>query len=60
MEFQEQVNKVYTKHKNAFESWEYGEPIKAWYDENGDFCVMYESGKWFHYKGIDETYPAWW
>ena len=44
------VMKVYEDHKAWFENWPYGEPVKSWKDENGNLCVRYESGTWFHYR----------
>lgn len=40
----------YARHKEAFEEWREGEPIKAWFDFEGNFCIEYESGKWWHYR----------
>lgn len=35
----------YARHKEAFEEWGEGEPVKAWFDFEGNFCIEYESGK---------------
>ena len=32
------------------------EPVKAWFDFEGNFCIEYESGKWWHYNDKGE----WW
>ena len=40
----------YARHKEAFEEWGEGEPVKAWFDFEGNFCIEYESGKWWHYN----------
>lgn len=40
----------YARHKEAFEEWGEGEPVKAWFDFEGNFCIEYESGKWWHYQ----------
>ena len=37
----------YARHKEAFEEWGEGEPVKAWFDFEGNFCIEYESGKWW-------------
>lgn len=29
----------YARHKEAFEEWREGEPIKAWFDFEGNFCM---------------------
>ena len=35
---------------------ENGEPMKIWWDANGDLCIEYESGEWYHYNQRGE----WW
>ena len=35
----------YQNHKSAWENWENGEPVKAWWDSDGNLCVEYENGK---------------
>lgn len=42
----------YARHKEAFEEWGEGEPVKAWFDFEGNFCIEYESGKWWHYNDM--------
>lgn len=49
------------QHKKAFEIWNEGEIIDAWYDENNILCIKYESGNWWHYKLNDTTKQLeWW
>ena len=55
----ELVEKTYQKHRNAFESWQEGKPEEAWLDENGNLCIRYESGKWWHYRQ-DGAELSWW
>lgn len=45
----------YARHKEAFEEWREGEPIKAWFDFEGNFCIEYESGKWCRKAGSVQT-----
>ena len=53
----EQLTEVYfNNHKQAFENWENGEPVKAWWDSNSNLCIEYENGKWWHYNEKGE----WW
>ena len=49
----EQVMRAYLYHKSIFEDWQEGEPVDYWYDEDGNLCIYYHSGKWWHYKGAD-------
>lgn len=53
------MSKCYTAHKAAFLKWPYKKPVKSWYDEDGNICVGYESGRWFHYK-ITQEGITWW
>ena len=48
--------KCYDRHKQAFENWSEGEPVKVWFDFEGNLCIEYESGKWWHYNEKGE----WW
>lgn len=53
------VLEVYQEHKAMFDSWEYGEPVKAWTDSNGNLCIRYQSGKWFHYRKNNSMLEFW-
>lgn len=56
----ETVTKCIKAHKKAFEKWPYGRMADSWTDENGNLCISYMTGKWFHYK-IDSTGAVqWW
>lgn len=46
------------KHKESCEMWPHGEPVKHWFD-NGILCILYESGKWWHYK-MSNGQVEWW
>lgn len=46
----------YARHKSAWENWENGEPVKAWFDSDNNLCIEYENGKWWHYNEKGE----WW
>lgn len=66
-EYQENQKKLaelaelaYQRHKKEFEEWQEGEPVKAWYDADGNVCVEYASGKYWHYKDLDLPFPTWW
>lgn len=53
----ENLTEVYfNHHKSAWENWENGEPVKAWWDNNNNLCIEYENGKWWHYNEKGE----WW
>lgn len=49
----------YRAHKGAYEEWPYGNLLESWNDENGDLCIRYETGAWWHYKRIGEQI-IWW
>lgn len=46
----------YSRHKQAFENWNEGEPVKVWFDFNGNLCIEYESGNWWHYNEKGELW----
>lgn len=52
----EQTEKCYQHHKESLQQWNEGEPVKTWFDGNGNICIEYESGKWWHYNEKGE----WW
>ena len=40
----------YEFHRSIFEHWEYGAIAESWTDEQGNLCIRYDSGIWFHYR----------
>lgn len=44
------------RHKAAFENWKEGSIKKVWIDGDGNICIEYESGNWWHYNEEGE----WW
>lgn len=56
----ETITKCTEAHKKAFEKWPYGREIETWRDENGNICVRYAAGKWFHYKIDSAGAVQWW
>lgn len=44
------ATQFYNFHRSLFDTWEHGEIKKTWIDENGNTCIMYQSGKWWHYN----------
>lgn len=57
---QEKAQKFYDAHKAAFENWDYGDISKVWTDENGNICIEYESGRWWHYAIDDNDNIIFW
>ena len=47
-------------HKQIFENWIEGKIDKCWADEEGNTCVSYESGNWWHYSIKDGEVTKWW
>ena len=43
-------------HKEAVEDWKEGEISKVWIDGNGNLCIEYESGNWWHYNEAGEWF----
>lgn len=46
----------YAKHKEAYEEWGEGEPVRVWFDFERNLCIEYESGKMWFYNEQGE----WW
>ena len=47
------------RHKEAVENWKEGEPVRTWQDDDGAFCIEYESGRWWHYVKVNGS-VEWW
>lgn len=54
--FEQRAKELYESHKKAFEQWSEGEIKKIWIDNDGNICIEYDSGKWWHYNENGE----WW
>ena len=48
------------KHKAVVSNWREGRIKKVWQDEDGNLCVMYNSGNWWQYNNLDKPVPEWW
>lgn len=48
------------RHKAALEYWYEGEIQKVWTDGDGNICIAYESGKWWHYRETGNGDIEWW
>ncbi len=48
------------KHKAVVSNWREGRIKKVWQDEDGNLCVEYNSGHWWHYRNLDKPVPEWW
>ena len=48
------------KHKAVVSNWREGRIKKVWRDEDGNLCVMYNSGHLWHYRNLDKPVPEWW
>lgn len=45
-------------HYNAYENWEHGEAVEAWYEDD-ILCLRYEDGSWYHYKKTENGWEWW-
>lgn len=48
------------EHKKAFGVWNEGAIKDVWTDEEGNLCIKYESGRWWHYRKKDNGELEWW
>ena len=46
----------YKAHMQASEDWKKGDIEKMWLDAEGNICIQYEDGNWWHYNEKGE----WW
>lgn len=53
------IRKLWETHRQAFENRTYGEPCDDWKDAEGNICIRYSTGKWFHYR-ITGSGVEWW
>lgn len=51
--------KCYHKHRDAAGTWEHGFPEKSWIDGDGNLCIRYLDGKWWHYKESNGEIEWW-
>lgn len=58
-ELREQAEEYWHKHMAACEDWTHGTVEKAWIDDDGNTCVQYEDGSWWHYKETSEGLQWW-
>lgn len=54
------IAKCAEAHMKAFETWPYGRKRETWKDEDGNICIRYATGKWFHYKIDKNGTVQWW
>lgn len=57
-ELSDLVYLAFRLHKQDVKDWQDGEPVNAWYDNDGNLCVEYSSGKCWHYKDLDLPFPT--
>lgn len=53
------VIQAYQTHKSYFENWYYGKPVESWRDKDGNLCIRYQSGRWFHYRQNKGRLECW-
>ena len=58
-ELRERAEEYAREHKKACEGWTHGEVEKAWLDDDGNICVQYEDGCWWHYRETEESLVRW-
>lgn len=56
---EQKAKELYENHKKAFSIWKEGEIEKVWLDTNGNICIEYKSGNWWHYRETDNGLEWW-
>ncbi len=54
------AEKYFQIHKDVVENWGDGDIKNVWNDTLGNICIMYESGKWWHYHEKSSGELEWW
>lgn len=49
----------YEFHKSVFEAWHHGEIVEIWIDEEGNTCILYSDGSWYHYRSENSEVIFW-
>ena len=63
MEYEPIAVELMEKHKERVEEsgeWKEGEIKDFWKDREGNLCIQYKSGNWWHYKDIDSEILTFW
>lgn len=47
------------EHMKACEDWNHGQIKGSWLDADGNLCIQYEDGCWWHYRET-ESGLQWW
>lgn len=53
---EQRATDCFTKHKGACDNWQEGDISKIWIDTQGNLCIEYESGKYWHYNDKGEWF----
>lgn len=53
------AKQFYNFHRSLFENWEYGEIEETWKDADGNICIKYTSGNWWHYSVNEQGIIFW-
>lgn len=57
---EEKAQECFESHKQAVEDWQEGEIEKVWIDGEGNICIEYTSGNWWHYRNAGKSKTEWW
>lgn len=58
-DMQSRADRYFHEHLHAYNEWTDGEPARVWYDIDGNLCIEYESGRWWHYKETADGLQWW-
>ncbi len=54
------AEKCMETHKESMEDWPYGDGRYACMDTDGNLCIAYENGAWWHYRMNETGHIEWW
>lgn len=59
-DYREFMERCIKAHMEAFEDWPYGAVERFFEDEDGNFCIRYQGGMYWHYRETGKGDIEWW
>lgn len=59
-DYREFMERCIKAHMEAFEEWPYGAVKSFFEDEDGNFCIRYQGGMYWHYRETGKGDIEWW
>lgn len=53
------IDKCALVHMAACEEWNHGPAADSWRDDDGNLCIQYADGSWWHYRAAEDGIEWW-